>query len=908
MQINFLYTHSYHKNYWQFSEKNITEPQITNVNNPQDIFSRQKTSQVAFTGFFNGWLNKTPKIILSEAEKAAQQVEKASQEMSRRINRYNDDPNLVIMSYFTDTPYTKENAHEFTKYLDSHNIDIDKKYENAREYYSLWHKSIREGMETAGAFNKHGIDDAQNYSMHLVLRNWEHYNFFDGIEDYIADLHLCSEDLSKLKEWITWAIPARVGKRQEPAWQDSKGVELYRCAINKKNIPLLKFLTEDLKLKPYDIFSYTYKGNHKVCTAGTEILKGRNHQDSQIRQFFDDEHLHDLLLNPKVQLDKNHDYYAPSRIIQDITSEQASEDKGLHLLIKALVFKEPDLYTKETNLIRIIDSLVREASGISEPASEARYKLAAELPVAPIEKEMFNAHLLTVYTYNGTVDSLYPQFARLNPLRAKNIIIKNVPNGEFTIQSLKKCLNDPIMSPEILIQRVDDTSIFEEISKIQVDDSNRADMKELVQKIRDMRYLKHSGEVLSNIAYNAAEHNNVDLLQFLKENHVDLSRASKAFKDSSNVTQQIRQILSDVKSQDKQLISFAQYDSVVAFNSFIKTKLNSIDINSRDDNGSTLLLEAAKNGNVEMIKELKNIADVDWNITDSIGQNVLMHAINHAHALENSRKAEEIIDILKTLPKEKFDINYINYCTNCICPYPHTAIQYRLAHNLWDNLLEKLLEFPNINVNLHAENSIPTAYIPCIKNSPEEFKTLVENSDIDTLATYNGKSLRQHLYSRGLFPSINRVGDAAPFERILDSKANGIFINKMKKIYDKYGTFTIEQINDFLNYGQLEKIKDEPINILGEKISHFIAEIFPNPENPDEILALTKLFEKLKEKNIDMDSLDDIGRSPMKKAVEADNAIIARLFKDYGSNPSDIENIKTLCQESENPQIKELFL
>ena len=61
-------------------------------------------------------------------------------------------------------------------------------------------------------------------------------------------------------------------------------------------------------------------------------------------------------------------------------------------------------------------------------------------------------------------------------------------------------------------------------------------------------------------------------------------------------------------------------------------------------------------------------------------------------------------------------------------------------------------------------------------------------------------------------------------------------------------------------------------------------------------------------KNIDMDSLDDIGRSPMKKAVEADNAIIARLFKDYGSNPSDIEEIKTLCQESENPQIKELFL
>lgn len=900
MQINFLYTSSYNKNYGKFSEKNITEPQITNVNKPEDIFIRKTPSKVAFTGFFSKWFKEAPPIVLSEAEKAAQRVEKASQEISRRINIYHDDPNLVIMSYFTNTPYTKENAHEFTKYLYSHNIDIYKKYEQAPEYYKLRHTSIREGMQTVGVFNKYGISNAQKYSMHLVLQDWKHHNFFNGIGDYIAELHLCSEDLSKLKEWITRSMSQR-------DWQDSKGVKLYHCAIDKKNIPLLKFLTEDLKLKPYDLSAYTYtcETGEFIEIPGIEVLKGKNHQDAEIRQFFDDEHLHDLLLNPKAELDQNLDYYNPIRTIEDLTSEKASEDKGVHLLIKALIFKEPNLYEKETYLNRIMDNLFRYTFRIQQSALEARHKLAAELPIATIEKQTFNDDSNKIFTHNGTVDGFYPYFARSNYLRAENIISKNVPNGEFTTQTLQKCLNDPIMSPEILIQRAGNTSILEEISKINVDDSNRADMKEIVQKIRDMRYIKHSGDVLSNIAYSAAEHNNADLLQLLKDNHVDLNRASKTFKNSPKVSKEIQHILSDVKPHDRQIVSLAQYDSAVDFHSLVKAKLNSVDINSRDDSGSTLLFETVKNGKVDLIRELKNIDDVDWNITDSVGKNVLMRTIDYA--LKDPQKAEEIINILKTLPDEKFDINYINYCTNFVCPYPHTAIQYALSQNLSNDLLKKLLEFPNLDVNLHIENSLPTAYIPCIKNNPEQLKFLVENSDIDTLAPYNGKTLRQNLYSMRLFPDINSVGKAEPFTRILNNKANDIFINKMKKIYEKYGTFTLEQINDFLNYGQIEAIKNKPLNTIGEKIPHFIAEIFPNSENLNEVLELTKLFKKLKEKNIDMDCLDDINRSPMRKAVEADNAIVAKLFKDYGSKPSDIEEIKTICKESDNPRIKELF-
>ena len=88
MQINFLHTNLYNKNYGKFSEKNITEPQKMNGNNPQDIFIRKQPSQVAFTGFFSKWFKAAPQIVLSESEQAAQRVKKASQEINSRIKKY----------------------------------------------------------------------------------------------------------------------------------------------------------------------------------------------------------------------------------------------------------------------------------------------------------------------------------------------------------------------------------------------------------------------------------------------------------------------------------------------------------------------------------------------------------------------------------------------------------------------------------------------------------------------------------------------------------------------------------------------------------------------------------------------------------------------------------------------------
>ena len=347
MQINTLYTNPYSKIYGQVSDNHVTVPKLNALQNSQDVFVKQQSSQVAFTGLFSGWFKEAPKVVAPEVEKIEKLAEKAAQEMSRRIRRYNDDPNLVIMSYFTKTPYTKENAHEFTKYLDSHNVDMYKMYDNPYENYGLWHKSVDEAIKTAGVFNDHGLEDAQNYSMHLLLRDWEHYNYFKGIGYYVSRLHLCPKDLEKLKEWITWAIPA-ITRRDGYVWTDEKAVELYRNAINKKNISLLKFITEDLKVKPYDMYSHTYE----ICTAGEEILKGREHKDPEIRQFFDDEHLHQLFLS-SVEQDKLK--YGDASI-QNITYDIARhmhEDKGLAMLMKAVINSEKGSFEKNIILNNI---------------------------------------------------------------------------------------------------------------------------------------------------------------------------------------------------------------------------------------------------------------------------------------------------------------------------------------------------------------------------------------------------------------------------------------------------------------------------------------------------------------------------------------------------------------------------
>jgi len=897
MKISSLNINLYNRNkLTQSSDMKIANNHISSPLN-NDVFIKQQNSQVAFCGLFSGLFK------FSETEKTAKFADNASKEMSQRISRYHDDPNIVIMSYLTKTPYTKENAHEFTKYLYSHDIDINKKYKNARDDYDLWHKSIGEGMDTAGQWGSHGLDDAQKYKTHIMLKTWKHYPMSKSLGYYVSILNLCPQDISNLKNWIVWAQKSRNGVRQEPIWFDSYGVNFYQNAIKKKNIPLLKFLIEDLKLKPYDMSAHEYDERyHEISTAGEVILNGRSNKDAEISQLFDDEHLYNMLVNIEEREKKSPSSSSFNSLAAHLANI-APKDKGIAILLKALIDKEEGLYNKNNYLSEAIQRLCSSRFDFQREEKEMGIKIASELPMSPIERIMPERQLNR--TLGNCTDIYRASFSPINSLRAQNIIERNVSDGQFTIESLKKCLKDKIMTPEILVQQGSSTSIIEEISKIKVDDENRAGMKELVQEIRDMHYLKFSGDLLSEVGYNAAINNNAELLQLLKDNHVNLNKAVQIFKNDTDISENIRTILSDIKIQSNTVVDYAKYDSIEAFNAFARTGLNDIDINSRSMNGTTLLLEAAKTGNVDIIRKLKTMPDVDWDITDSFGKNVLMHTLDFA--LKDAEKTKEIIEILKSLPDGKFDINHINYCANDICPYPHTAVQYRLRHSLSEDILKEIISFKDFKVNTHAKNSLPTAYIPFFNNKPEQFKFLIRNSDIDTRATYRDKTLRENLFSNTLFPYIGNVNEAAPFERLLDNKANSIFINKLKRIYDKEGSLTIEQINDFINYGQIENIQSEPLNSIGERIPHFVAEIFPDSSNPDEVLELTKLFEKFKQKNINIDILDDIGRSPLRKSIEADNAIVAKLFKDYGSNPTDIEEIKSLIKESDNPQIKNIY-
>ena len=872
MITNSLYTNPYSKYSRDTLTKQVTYTKASVPKENRDIFVKQPVSNISFTGFFfnKGLFRKsTPakevqQVVLTEAEKAAQLVKEAAELMSKKIKEFNGDPDLVIRDYIYFAPYTKENASEFVKYLYSHKINYDREFPIERaKNRCVTHRSLKFAMD----------DSDSSYVAHLKLK--QKYS-----SSYYCCLYLFPQEFPYLKQVYNNAIKSG-DIYSDKFIYNSYHQHMYRNALKQENAPLLEFLTEDLKILPDRLVIH-------------ELLKGRKHKNPEIRKYFDNKHLYNLFLNTHGE-NVIRAEYSPSEwsLFQDLINACGEEDAASFL--KYILDNKKGVYEKNV----VLDNINRQIGYLnSGERKEPYYKALSRFPISPMERqELYQEHSKNLKKITET-----------NTARADNVIKRNVKNGIFTIQALKNCLNDNQMSPELLIQKVNETSIMDEISKIPVDESNRSEMKALVQQIRDMKYLKHQGSALSDAAYNAAQNNNADLLQLLKENYVDLSKASKEFKNSANITDEVNAILSDVKSQKVEIFDFLNDDSMLRFRSFAKTKLNTIDINSRDDKGSTLLLEAVKKGKVDLLHELENIPDVNWNITDSTGKNVLMHAIDYYYKYRNFKYAEEIIDILKNISSDKFDINYINHCANEICPFPHTAFQYAISHNNLDvKLLKKLLEISKLDVNLHAENSLPTAYIPCIKYKPSLLQFLIENTNIDTLAPYEGETLRKHLFAHKLFPDIDSIQKAAPLERLLDQKVNNNFKNKMKEIYERNGSFTIEQINDFLNYGQIENIKDEPLNSIGERIPHFIAEIFPDIENYEEIAEIDKLFKKLKEKNVNLDILDEIGRSPLRKAVELENPIMAKFFKDYGVTPFDIEEIKLLCKESDNSEIRKLF-
>ena len=147
--------------------------------------------------------------------------------------------------------------------------------------------------------------------------------------------------------------------------------------------------------------------------------------------------------------------------------------------------------------------------------------------------------------------------------------------------------------------------------------------------------------------------------------------ANKDRKNSIDTTEEINSenVINNGKIQSKKIFEIEEFlDNQMLLEEFFKLNPN-IDINSKNKNGDTIVLEAIRENNYHILHQLKKqeqagiINGINWNAVDSEGKNGLMIAIerNHFKDIEclNENNYERVYNYKKSYEKKSNDKNTV---------------------------------------------------------------------------------------------------------------------------------------------------------------------------------------------------------------------------------------------------------
>lgn len=502
------------------------------------------------------------------------------------------------------------------------------------------------------------------------------------------------------------------------------------------NYQLLKILVEDMNWKHFTDYSL----NDMLFTATTLQNDGRE----EIKKVLSNENIYNLIkqYNREIVIDA---------LIQDPE------------LCVSYYYSLPEAEREEFG-----DSIAVAFLEMYEPLSK---NIMTEIPMTNTERDLLNDE--------DTYKFLKENIKDILEQRLENVIKRN---GAETPQQLLGCVSDRVMSAELLT--LEEDSLINKIAKIPVTEENKAIISQIIEKLNGFSRISDNEE-FRNAAIIAAINGNVELLKFFNSKGVHY--INNLQEPLNNFLKEAHEILKNAKINAPEIIE--NCDDLDELKEYLTSHPKS-DINSKNDNGESLISIAIQNRRMDILKFLAKRDDVDWNITNKNFDNILTQLLSHS-AESELRFQTKVMKLLRELPEGKFDL-------------ANESNQLLLRGGHWNR--KKVL------VNLLEENiSIP-------------------------------------------------------------------FVKKAKEIYDREGTFTLEQISDIVNYPLFSRIKDEKYNIVGENIGHLISEIYVEPSKTKQ---LEDIFKRLQECEYNFQSVDDFGTTPLDKAIEAENKPVAELFRRY---------------------------
>lgn len=599
---------------------------------------------------------------------------------------------------------------------------------------------------------------------------------------------------------------------------DSYTYQIFNKTFYRGNIPLLKTLIIDDNWRTFlfhEISSYEF-----IKQQLPIIREGQKSYNPEIKELFNDKNLYNLL-----------------KRYENIYITSGDEATRMFDLGLIHLYQTP---LPQRNLVA--ENMVHN---ILKTAFYNKEEYISEIPVTNQERAILKTH-------DGYSNIILNAF----DLRVEKIIKRN---GIETPEQLLNCLNDKIMSEDLLTIPYNDTTILNKITEIPVTKENQQIISQIVEKLSQMPAFPDN-YLFRQAALTAAKNGNAELLRLFDLKHIHYKNILN--ENINNFPESVQENLKNAKINDNNLTAYVNYPA--ALEKYLADHPK-VDINSKDNNGDTLLTTAIDALSLPMLDILAKRDDVDWNMIDKNGDNILMRVFNNSYCDANFKKS--VIKILQSLDKGKFDINYVNERALEPLLLPYTVLSKNLRTT---SLLKELLEFPNINTNLNPQDESPL--ILQVINDIDKFKLIFSHPSTDT-------SLLTPNFSKKLINNYVRI-DTNVLE-FINKQYKKQIAKEIQNLYDEKGIFDIEDFEQIIKLEDLDKIINMKFNIAGENIGHLLADYYPDSNNPQELMRITNIVETLKQKGFNFSAKDDFDRTPLDKAKEAENKIIKTLLERY---------------------------
>lgn len=610
--------------------------------------------------------------------------------------------------------------------------------------------------------------------------------------------------------------------------------KLYTSALQRNDIPLLKKMIEDNNWQEFHDCKVKMNFRNVMNIILTDGLFSTN---QKIKDLFNDKNLYNLAKQYINITDMATEYGPPFQLLKIYFS--MTEDPKQRKIIA------------EDSCYKIYKSKLEDYQKTNK---------LSQFPMSDLERYFMR-----------TPESEQQEYVKeIMNVRLQRILSKN---GDKTPEELLNCLNDLIISPEILEMQYDNSKLIDKIASIPANDENKEIISKIAKKLSEMKL--PNNETFRNAGIIAAKNGNAELLKVLDSQHVYYR--TNLQEEISSFPANVQEIISNAKINDEELISFANVPSALKI--YLISHPNS-GINSIDKEGNSLAIEAVKAKNFETLELLAEHDDFDWNMLDKNNNNLLTQLIDTYNNLSgllmyeyHHSEVNKLLQFLRKLPQDKFDINhtnysYLKYFNNSSIQTPSYFCFYsECGHNMDDDIIA----FPDFNPNLKLigrRNSI----MEWCSNIFYDFKKLLHHPNTDISYLLDPITIDSLIYRNNCESSLNYLHE---FGTSLQ------FAKEAKTRYNENGMLDLKEIESFVNHPHFNQIMNTKFNIAEENIAHLLVDIHPDITNTSEVIDYIRIFETLSNKSFDFNQKDLLGKTPLDKARLCENKIAINILEKY---------------------------